>query len=38
VKKEKEEIPQQPAMEKTTLGDISELAELKERMEGNKEE
>jgi small subunit ribosomal protein S1 len=33
-KKEKEEeIPQQPAMEKTTLGDISELAELREKME-----
>jgi small subunit ribosomal protein S1 len=32
-KKEKEEIPQQPAMEKTTLGDISGLAELKEKME-----
>ncbi|GHT11827.1 30S ribosomal protein S1 [Bacteroidia bacterium] len=37
-KKEKEEVLQQPAMEKTTLGDISELAELKEKMEGNKEE
>ena len=36
-KKEKEETFQQPAMEKTTLGDISELAELKEKMEGNKE-
>jgi small subunit ribosomal protein S1 len=34
VKKEKEEeIPQQPVMEKTTLGDISELAELREKME-----
>jgi small subunit ribosomal protein S1 len=33
-KKEKEEAPQQqPAMEKTTLGDISELAELREKME-----
>jgi small subunit ribosomal protein S1 len=33
-KKEKkdEEVIQQPAMEKTTLGDISELAELKEKM------
>ncbi|GHT73057.1 30S ribosomal protein S1 [Bacteroidia bacterium] len=37
VKKEKEEVFQQPAIEKTTLGDISELAELKEKMEGNKE-
>jgi small subunit ribosomal protein S1 len=37
VKKEKEEIPQQPAMERTTLGDISGLAELKEKMEGNQE-
>ena len=34
-KKEDEGI-QQPVMEKTTLGDISELAELKEKMEGNK--
>jgi small subunit ribosomal protein S1 len=36
-KAKKEELPAQPAMEKTTLGDISELAELKEKMEGNKE-
>jgi small subunit ribosomal protein S1 len=38
-KKEKTEevIPQQPAMEKTTLGDISELAELKEKMNASKE-
>ncbi|MDL2323252.1 30S ribosomal protein S1 [Bacteroidales bacterium OttesenSCG-928-A17] len=32
-KKEKEEALQQPTMEKTTLGDISGLAELKEKME-----
>jgi small subunit ribosomal protein S1 len=32
-KKEKEEVLQQPAMEKTTLGDISELAELKEKLD-----
>jgi len=41
VKKEKkeEETVQQPSMEKTTLGDISELAELKEKMEnGDKKE
>jgi len=30
--KKEEEVIQQPAMEKTTLGDISELAELKEKM------
>jgi small subunit ribosomal protein S1 len=37
VKREKlEEMISQP-MEKTTLGDISELAELKSKMEGNKE-
>lgn len=36
-KDKKEELPVQQAMEKTTLGDISELAELKGRMEGNKE-
>ena len=36
-KKEKEEALPQPALERTTLGDISELAELKEKMEGNKE-
>ena len=30
-KKEKEEALPQPALERTTLGDISELAELKER-------
>ncbi|MDR0413051.1 MAG: 30S ribosomal protein S1 [Dysgonamonadaceae bacterium] len=34
-KKEREEIISQP-LEKTTLGDISELAELKSKMEGNK--
>jgi len=35
-KEKKEEEPvQQPSMEKTTLGDISELAELKEKMENN---
>ena len=35
-KKEKEtDGIQHPIMEKTTLGDISELAELKEKMEGN---
>jgi len=35
IKKEKEEdaVQQQPSIEKTTLGDISELAELKEKME-----
>jgi len=36
-KAKKEETIQQPAMERTTLGDISELAELKSKMEGNKE-
>jgi small subunit ribosomal protein S1 len=36
-KEKKEELPAQPVMEKTTLGDISELAELKEKLEGNKE-
>ena len=36
-KKEKEDLPSQPAMEKTTLGDISGLAELKEKMEENEE-
>jgi small subunit ribosomal protein S1 len=36
-KEKEEEIPQQPAMEKTTLGDISELAELKEKMENDSE-
>jgi small subunit ribosomal protein S1 len=36
-KDKKEELPAQPVMEKTTLGDISELAELKEKLEGNKE-
>jgi small subunit ribosomal protein S1 len=30
--KKEEDVIQQPAMEKTTLGDISELAELKEKM------
>jgi small subunit ribosomal protein S1 len=33
-KEKEEEIIQQPVMEKTTLGDISELAELKEKMDG----
>jgi hypothetical protein len=37
VKKEKEEILSQP-MEKTTLGDISELAELKSKMESGSKE
>jgi len=37
VKKEKEEAPQQQAIERTTLGDIAELAELKTKMEGTKE-
>ncbi|MDR0683250.1 MAG: 30S ribosomal protein S1 [Dysgonamonadaceae bacterium] len=37
VKKEKEEILSQQPMEKTTLGDISELAELKSKMESSKE-
>jgi small subunit ribosomal protein S1 len=32
-KVEPEPIPAQPALEKTTLGDISELAELKEKLE-----
>ncbi|MDR2805257.1 MAG: 30S ribosomal protein S1 [Dysgonamonadaceae bacterium] len=36
-KKEKEEVLPQPSMERTTLGDISELAELKEKMTGNKD-
>lgn len=36
-KNKKEELPVQPAMEKTTLGDISELAELKEKLKENKE-
>jgi small subunit ribosomal protein S1 len=36
-KDKKEELPAQPVMEKTTLGDISELAELKEKLDGNKE-
>ncbi|GHT63283.1 30S ribosomal protein S1 [Bacteroidia bacterium] len=36
-KDKKEELPAQPVMEKTTLGDISELAELKEKLEGNLE-
>ena len=36
-KNEKEDVTQQPTMEKTTLGDISELAELKEKMEENEE-
>jgi small subunit ribosomal protein S1 len=36
-KKEKEEVLPQQTMERTTLGDISELAELKSKMEGNKE-
>jgi len=34
-KDKKENLPIQPAMEKTTLGDISGLAELKEKMEGS---
>jgi len=33
--KKEEEVIQQPSMEKTTLGDISELAELKEKMENS---
>jgi small subunit ribosomal protein S1 len=37
VKEKEEEILIQPVMEKTTLGDISELAELKEKMEGESE-
>jgi small subunit ribosomal protein S1 len=36
-KKVKEEIPVQAPMERTTLGDISELAELKEKMSGEDE-
>ena len=36
--KKEEEIVPQSVMEKTTLGDISELAELKEKMENNKPE
>ncbi|MDR0769499.1 MAG: 30S ribosomal protein S1 [Dysgonamonadaceae bacterium] len=35
-KEKKEELHVQPAPEKTTLGDISELAELKEQMEEKK--
>jgi small subunit ribosomal protein S1 len=34
-RKAKEEILPQPVLERTTLGDISELAELKEKMAGN---
>jgi len=34
--KKEEEVEQQPSMEKTTLGDISGLAELKEKMENSK--
>jgi small subunit ribosomal protein S1 len=37
VKKEKEEVPQLQTLERTTLGDIVELVELKSKMEGNKE-
>jgi len=33
--KKEEETVQQPSIEKTTLGDISELAELKEKMENS---
>jgi len=33
--KKEEEVVQQPAIEKTTLGDISGLAELKEKMENS---
>jgi len=33
--KKEEEVIQQPIIEKTTLGDISELAELKEKMENS---
>ncbi|MCL1933763.1 MAG: 30S ribosomal protein S1 [Candidatus Azobacteroides sp.] len=33
--KKEEEVIQQPSMEKTTLGDISGLAELKEKMENS---
>jgi len=33
--KKEEEVVQQPTIEKTTLGDISELAELKEKMENS---
>jgi len=36
--KKEEESVQQPSIEKTTLGDISELAELKEKMENSKKE
>ncbi|MDR0864205.1 MAG: 30S ribosomal protein S1 [Candidatus Symbiothrix sp.] len=36
-KKEKEDTIQQQPMERTTLGDISGLAELKSKMEGNNE-
>ncbi|MDR1527676.1 MAG: 30S ribosomal protein S1 [Dysgonamonadaceae bacterium] len=35
--KEKAEVLPLPTIERTTLGDISELAELKEKMTGNKE-
>ena len=34
--KKEEQLPQQQTMEKTTLGDISELAGLKEKMEEEK--
>ncbi len=33
-KKEEDSVSSQPAMEKTTLGDIEELAALKEKLEG----
>jgi small subunit ribosomal protein S1 len=36
-KAKKEELSVQPVMEKTTLGDISELAELKEKLKENNE-
>jgi small subunit ribosomal protein S1 len=36
--KKEEDVIQQPSIEKTTLGDISELAELKEKMESNNKE
>lgn len=35
-KAKKEETPASPSMEKTTLGDIEELAALKEKLSGNK--
>ncbi len=35
-KAKKEEAPANPAVEKTTLGDIEELAALKEKLSGNK--